>query len=276
MTDIDICNLALKHVGQRERIAAFTDDSAAADDCGLLYPLARDGLLTRAQWRFATRQAGLLLWNLGLPVGPWSSTYNYATGAVVNYAGQDYISRASANLGNVPIAPGSGADTDDWWEPGDGPQYLPGWQNIYTPPVDLLAPQYVFSGARPGQPALATTDYLAFGAAYNAQLPLINGEVPGVPFEYQSGFIYCDLADAQLVYTKATTDPTADAWPALFITALGWQLAADLAPSLAKRGSMAKELADTAEAWVLKALAAESNNETPDPRPDSSFVSVRV
>ena len=55
--DVDICNLALYRVGQRQPISALDDGSLGAQLCSLMYPIARDGLLTKAQWRFATVQA---------------------------------------------------------------------------------------------------------------------------------------------------------------------------------------------------------------------------
>lgn len=280
MKDIDICNVALARIGQRQFIASFADNTIASQLCNLLYPLARDSLLRKAQWRFATITDSLILWNAGdaLPQA-WDPTVSYLGNAQVTFNGAVYHSRNNGfNLGNQPIPRGSGSMLDTKWEPGYSALQIPGWGYIYQlkPPVAILAPQYIFTGARPGQPLAPSLDYLnSYGVAGVDQLPMINGAIPAAPFVIQGSYLYCDLPDAQLVYTKATTDPVGDNWPELFCNAVASRLAIDLALGDSKKPGLAKELSAWAAAALSEALAAESNNETPDMRPDSSFISIR-
>jgi len=60
-SDVGICNLALGHLGNRANVSAINppDASVEAERCAEFYPIARDGLLERHAWRFATRRAVL-------------------------------------------------------------------------------------------------------------------------------------------------------------------------------------------------------------------------
>jgi hypothetical protein len=75
-SDIDICNLALSHLGDDATVSAINppDGSAQAQYCATFYPLARDRVLASHAWGFATkRQALALLSTTELP-----STWQYA------------------------------------------------------------------------------------------------------------------------------------------------------------------------------------------------------
>lgn len=277
MTQFDICNIALYRTGIRQQISNFTDATVQAQACALLYPIARDSLLRKAQWRFATLVDALLLFDAGTTYLVWDPTVTYLANARVMFGGQTFHAR-QGSTGQQPVPIGSGSDTDLYWEPGYNQNVIPGWQYTYQlkPPVQMLAPQYIFSGIRPGGIGFPNPNYLDyFGVTTVSQLPLINGAAPNIPFVWLSPYLYCDLPDAQLVYTKASTDPVADAWPELFSSALAWRLAVDLALGDAKKAGLARELGVQAAAALQEALAAESNNETPDWRPDSSFISIR-
>jgi hypothetical protein len=58
LSSIELCSSALVKLGA-ERISSFEDGSAEARVASLLYPLARDALLSTHPWSFATRQAEL-------------------------------------------------------------------------------------------------------------------------------------------------------------------------------------------------------------------------
>ncbi len=57
-TDIDICNLALAHLGE-DSITALTDGSVRANACALQYPITRDEVLRSHRWNFALVRATL-------------------------------------------------------------------------------------------------------------------------------------------------------------------------------------------------------------------------
>lgn len=58
---IDICNLALSHLGEGETITDLEEGSVNADRCGVYYPIALDQMLERHDWGFATFRVTLAL-----------------------------------------------------------------------------------------------------------------------------------------------------------------------------------------------------------------------
>jgi len=58
---VDICNLALAHIAKPADVTAIDppDGTAEADHCARFYPIARNELLERHDWRFATRRTTL-------------------------------------------------------------------------------------------------------------------------------------------------------------------------------------------------------------------------
>jgi len=74
-SEVDICNLALSHIGASATIASLTEQSEEAFHCNLLYADTRDTLLRAHPWGFATRH--LALSDVGTPPGNWSYRYSY-------------------------------------------------------------------------------------------------------------------------------------------------------------------------------------------------------
>jgi len=62
-SDLDLCNLALSLIGDGAKVSAISppDGSVQASLCARFYPLARDTLLERHPWSFATRRQPLAL-----------------------------------------------------------------------------------------------------------------------------------------------------------------------------------------------------------------------
>lgn len=60
-TEIEICNLALSHIGETARVTSIDppDGSAQAEACARFYSISRDTLLERHAWDFTTRFANL-------------------------------------------------------------------------------------------------------------------------------------------------------------------------------------------------------------------------
>jgi hypothetical protein len=56
---VDICNLALAHLGDNATIASIDppEGSAQAEHCQRFYPIARDTLLEMHSWSFSTKRA---------------------------------------------------------------------------------------------------------------------------------------------------------------------------------------------------------------------------
>lgn len=57
-SEVDICNLALGHLGDNATVASLDppEGSAQAEHCARFYPLARDAILELHDWNFATRR----------------------------------------------------------------------------------------------------------------------------------------------------------------------------------------------------------------------------
>lgn len=55
-SEVDICNLALAHLGDTANIASLTERSVQAQLCSRFYVPSRDALLEMAAWGFATRR----------------------------------------------------------------------------------------------------------------------------------------------------------------------------------------------------------------------------
>jgi hypothetical protein len=60
-SEVDICNLALSHLGDEAEVSAIDppDGSPQSNQCGRFYPIARDVLLEAHAWTFATKRVAL-------------------------------------------------------------------------------------------------------------------------------------------------------------------------------------------------------------------------
>lgn len=54
---VDICNQALIHVGQTQFLSALTDPTETGRVCAVVYPQARDYVLSALPWPFAKKEA---------------------------------------------------------------------------------------------------------------------------------------------------------------------------------------------------------------------------
>lgn len=74
-SEVDICNLALAHLGDEATIASLSppEGSAQAEHASRFYPIARDSLLEMHAWNFASKRAGLAL--LSSSVAQWQYAY---------------------------------------------------------------------------------------------------------------------------------------------------------------------------------------------------------
>lgn len=74
-SEVDICNLALAHLGDTATVASIDppEGSAQAELCARFYPVARDVLLELHPWDFSTRRATLA--PLGSGGGEWDYAY---------------------------------------------------------------------------------------------------------------------------------------------------------------------------------------------------------
>lgn len=75
-SEVDICNLALAHLGDDATVASLDppEGSAQADHCARFYPMARDTMLDAHKWNFSTRRASLALLTEAAP-SAWQYAY---------------------------------------------------------------------------------------------------------------------------------------------------------------------------------------------------------
>lgn len=99
---VDICNLALSHLGDTASVSSIDppEGSAQAEHCARYYPIARDSLLELHTWGFSTKRVNLAILGSGLPA--WEYSYAQPTDALnviavlPPYASDDY------SIGAVP------------------------------------------------------------------------------------------------------------------------------------------------------------------------------
>ena len=102
-TEVDICNLALGHLGDNATVASLTppEGSAQAEHAARFYPISRDTLLESHAWNLATRRATMPL--VTNPISQWQYAYAIPNDcmdilAVISPDAQsDYVTRASAS-----------------------------------------------------------------------------------------------------------------------------------------------------------------------------------
>lgn len=75
-TEVDICNLALGHLGDDATVASLDppEGSAQADHCARFYPMARDLMIDAHRWSFTTRRTSLALLS-ATPPSSWRYAY---------------------------------------------------------------------------------------------------------------------------------------------------------------------------------------------------------
>lgn len=113
-SEVDICNLALGHIGDSATVSSINppEGSAQAEHCSRFYPMARDSLLEMHNWGFATKRTNLAL--LTSNFSEWKYCYAIPTDAVnllavLSSAATDDYSvplQYSASVMGVPIAMG--------------------------------------------------------------------------------------------------------------------------------------------------------------------------
>lgn len=81
-SEVDICNLALSHLGNVASVASLDEDSAEADYCRRWYPIVRDELLEKHDWSFATQRVALA--QVTNPSSSW--VYAYAAPSLMQRA----------------------------------------------------------------------------------------------------------------------------------------------------------------------------------------------
>lgn len=108
-SEIDVCNLALSHLGDTATIASIDppEGSVQAEHCARFYPIARDAFLEMHDWNFITRRSALAL--LAATNDQWSYVYakpnlmKKAIAVIPADAEGDYNSYSDINYDALPL-----------------------------------------------------------------------------------------------------------------------------------------------------------------------------
>jgi len=81
-SEVDICNIALSHLGDVANVSSINppEGSAQAQHCARFYPIARDALLEMHTWGFATKRITLSL--LSNELEQWKYVYQAPSDAL--------------------------------------------------------------------------------------------------------------------------------------------------------------------------------------------------
>jgi hypothetical protein len=83
-SEVDICNLALAHLGDEANVATInpSDGSAQADHCARFYPIARDQVTAMHAWSDATKRIALALIDTDELPDSWAYCYAAPSGCI--------------------------------------------------------------------------------------------------------------------------------------------------------------------------------------------------
>ena len=108
-SNLDICNLALGHIGHGVKILALNppDGTKESEYCASFYPIARDVCLSSGIWSFAKRRESLA--SIGTPPDGWDYQYAQPNGYIkaisLVQSGDEtpttYIQENDATHGNI-------------------------------------------------------------------------------------------------------------------------------------------------------------------------------
>ncbi len=133
------------------------------------------------------------------------------------------------------------------------------WLYVYVAPDDMARAEYIFSGIRNPPPELRVPFKKCLGVATNG-----GATVP---------CIATDMASAVLVYTSKVTIPTL--FPQLFVEALTWKIAVELALGLAVKPALVPGFLEQYKRTMLQAAAEQLNQAQGDQPTDSGIIRAR-
>lgn len=103
---VDLCNLALSHIGNEANIQAIDppDGSAESDHCATFYAIARDEVLASHAWGFATKRVALALIEPDEQPGNWLYAYAVPSDCLQPISVLAPITTASPALTSYPMS----------------------------------------------------------------------------------------------------------------------------------------------------------------------------
>ncbi len=145
----------------------------------------------------------------------------------------------------------------------------------------LRVHQWNFAIARAKLAQLATTP--AFGFSYEYQLPAdwlrtlsVHADEGGRSsprFKAEGGKILTDSSVTYLRYVRRITDP--NSFDPLFLEALAFRLAAELAMPIAQSNTLKKIMEERYDTSIRKARGTDAQDDFPDEMPEGSWIGGR-
>lgn len=244
MTEVDLCNLALSHLGDTATVTSISppDGSPQSIHCARFYPIARDALQEMHTWGFSTRKGAMpLLAQADVPEGtqfyadPGFYMENYVAAVAPDGSTVGTMPRQWRFMYGLPESEDSVINIIEVLPPDAPDDYALQWGN--------------WSGVR----------YVSFPEI----LPAAGVYVPqpfAVETDGEQTIILTNQDSALLRYTVRVTNPTL--FSPLFRTALGYYLASMLAGPIVKGdagAALATAMIQQMERVFVKATVSDSN-----------------
>lgn len=83
LSEVQICNMALSHIGSRSKIESLTEASTEAWQCNQWYEFSRLQALEMYNWNFAKKRLALTAHSEAPPEAVWGFRYAYPTDCAV-------------------------------------------------------------------------------------------------------------------------------------------------------------------------------------------------
>jgi len=83
ISQVQICNMSLSHVGDKQNIESITENTAQAKICNLWYDYSRQQSLEAYNWSFARKRLTLATHSDDPPEDVWGYRYQYPSDAVI-------------------------------------------------------------------------------------------------------------------------------------------------------------------------------------------------
>lgn len=173
LSETDICNLALDHLGEEVILSSGVDNRPAVRFVNRWYPHARDALLETAYWRFARKRASLAA-DTDAPAFEWTYAYTLPS---------DFLRLIPATLDGYR----SGAELD--YDVEDG--------KILTHSEAPLLIRYIARVTDPTKFSNLFTDALALNLALRGAMKITSkqGYRDALAKEFQQAILNAQIAD---------------------------------------------------------------------------------
>lgn len=269
MTETEIANLAISHIGGRPLVALSTDTNNYAQSCRKWFDAARDECLGAHPWNFAMKRHRAETPYIALLGG--SAVANSAGLFLIQYIGHGLVTGDRVEISQVEGTPNANGQwivtrVDDDSFTLDGSTYL----GTYTPSTGRFVKIPVFGFSR--QFALPS-DFISVRKVNGYE----GNEEDSKPFSIEGNLLLMDCDTLEMTYTFR--EETTTNWPQTFINAFSFLLASYIAQDLTGPAGQALQMREYYEkVFLSKAMgrdARQGKGKSLDPDYDSPTVRAR-